>query len=83
MPRVLFTHWTVVVLAEGSGGLRGRGAVATSCALVAFLHGDADVLSRVVLTVHTVTGVANALFMRVGSFSSPRWTAEACAIAAQ
>ncbi len=40
-------------------GLHGRGAVATSCALVAFLHGGVGVLSQVGLAVDTVVGVAN------------------------
>ncbi len=47
------------VLMAGLRGLRGRGAVATSCALVAFLHGGAGVSSRIGLAVNAVVGVAN------------------------
>ncbi len=58
--RVLSAPWTIAVLAVGRGGPRGRGTVATSCMLVAFLCSSADVLSRVAFTVHAVAGVVNA-----------------------
>ena len=58
--RVLSAPWTVAVLTVGRGGPRGRGTVATSCMLVAFLRGGAEVLSRVAFAVHAVAGVVNA-----------------------
>ncbi len=47
------------ILMAGLRGLCGCGAVATSCMLMAFLHGGAGVLSQVGLAVNAVMGVTN------------------------
>src|SRR6266702_1815558 len=67
----------------GRGGPRGRGAVATSCALLVYLRGGADVLSRVAFTVRTVVGVANAFADTRGRPCCLIRAAETCAIATQ
>ncbi len=79
---VLSAPRTDTVLAIDRGGPCGCDTVATSCALVAFLCGGADVLHLVVFAAYVVARVGNAFAGTRGRPYHLRRVAEACTIAA-